>query len=112
MYLGEIKIPANMDISPFFSAYSAPNCDIKLTDENDVSFTVCQKEYRELLNGELSMSDFCRTFESEMPFIPICYRCSVEIYSRSFSTNISGTCYDNFYNISSWSIKNQTEGNK
>ena len=112
MYLGEIKLPANMDLSPFFTSYGAANCDIRLVDENEVEFTVCYDEYRALMSGELSMSDFCRAFESEMPFIPVCYRCGVEIYSRDFTSEIKGTCYDNFYNIDSWSIKEKTEGTK
>lgn len=112
MYLGEIKISADMNISRFFAAGSTPNCSIDLIDENENEFTVCYDEYRALLAGELSMSDFCRSFEAEMPFIPICYRCGVEIYSRDFTSAIKGTCYDNFYNIDSWSVKTKTEGNK
>lgn len=112
MYLGEIKLSANMDISRFFYAGSTPNCAIDLIDENENEFTVCYDEYRALLSGELSMADFCRSFEAEIPFVPICYRCGVEIYSRDFTSPISGTCYDNFYNIDSWSVKTKTEGNK
>ena len=110
MYLGEIKIPANMNISQFFTPGSTVNSALRLADENEKEFTLCSDEYRALLSGSLSMSDFCRTFESEMPFIPVCYRCGVEIYSRDFSSQISGTCYDNFYNIDTWSVK--TEGTK
>lgn len=112
MYLGEIKVPANMNITPFFSSGSMTNCAVVLADENENEFTLGYDQYRALLSGELSMSDFCRFFESEMPFVPICYRCSVEIYSRDFTSEIKGTCYDNFYNIDKWSIKNKTEGNK
>ncbi len=107
MYLGEIKIPANMNISQFFTSGSTVNAALRLVDENEKEFTLCSDEYRALLSGSLSISDFCRTFESEMPFIPVCYRCGVEIYSRDFSSQISGTCYDNFYNIDTWSVKTE-----
>lgn len=110
MYLGEIKVPANMNISQFFTPGSTVNSALRFADENELEFTLGLDEYRALLSGSLSMSDFCRFFESEMPFIPVCYRCGVEIYSRNFSSQISGTCYDNFYNIDTWSVK--TEGTK
>ena len=110
MYLGEIKVPANMNISQFFTPGSTVNSALRFADENEREFTLGLDEYRALLSGSLSMSDFCRFFESEMPFIPICYRCGVEVYSRDFSSQISGTCYDNFYNIDTWSVK--TEGTK
>ncbi len=112
MYLGEIKIPANMNISPFFSSYGAPNCDLRLIDENETEFTVCHDEYQEFLAGRLSISDFCRLFENEVPFVPVCYRSGVEIYSRDFTSEIRGTCYDNFYGIDTWSIKTKTEEEK
>ncbi len=112
MYLGEIKLPANMNITPFFTSYGVPNCNIRVTDENETEFTVCYDEYLSMLSGESSLADFCKAFESEMPFVPVCYRCGVEIYSRDFTSEIKGTCYDNFYNIDSWSVKTKTEGTK
>lgn len=118
MYLGEIKLPANMNISPFFSSYGAPNCDLIITEKNEeneeteTKYTVCYNEYKELLAGTLSIADFCKLFESEVPFVPVCYRSGVEIYSREFTSEIKGTCYDNFYHIDSWSIKPQKEEDK
>ncbi len=106
MYLGEIKVPANMNISQFFTAGSVTNSTITLIDENETEFTVCYDEYRKLLAGTLSLSDFCGLFESEMPFIPVCYRNGIEIYSRKLSSQTGGTCYDNFCNLAGWTVKN------
>ncbi|MBQ3498041.1 MAG: hypothetical protein IJA87_02825 [Clostridia bacterium] len=107
MYLGEVKIPANMNIAQFFTVGGTVGSALRLVDENEKEFVLCRDEYTALLSGSLSMSDFCRMFESEMPFIPVCYRCGLEIYSRDFSSQINGTCYDNFYNIDTWSVKTE-----
>lgn len=106
MYLGEIKVPANMNISQFFTPGSATNSAITLLDENENEFTVCRDEYHALLTGTLAIADFCKLFESEMPFVPVCYRYGVEIYSRKLSSQTGGTCYDNFRNITGWTVKN------
>ena len=110
MYLGEIMLPANMKITPFFSSSGAPNCELRLVDENGLEFTVCYDEYLTVLSGELQLADFCRLFEYEMPFVPVCYRNGVEIYSRDITSDVKGTCYDNFYNIDSWKVKNKNGG--
>ena len=112
MYLGEIMIPANMKITSFFSSTGTPNCELRLVDENGLEFTVCYDEYLTVLSGELQMADFCRLFEYEMPFVPVCYRNGVEVYSHNITSQVNGTCYDNFYNIGSWTTKTKTEGNK
>lgn len=107
MYLGEIMIPANMRITSFFSSSGTPNCELRLVDENGQEFTVCYDEYLSVLSGEIQMADFCKLFEYEMPFVPVCYRNGVEIYSRDITSKVEGTCYDNFYNIGSWKVKNK-----
>ncbi|MBQ5824099.1 MAG: hypothetical protein IIW48_04760 [Clostridia bacterium] len=115
MYLGEVKIPANMNITDFFTSYGTPNCDLVLTKETEEStttYTVCHNEYKDFLAGKLSIADFCKAFETEVPFVPVCYRSGIEIYSREFTSEIRGTCYDNFYNIDTWSIKTKTEEEK
>lgn len=105
MYLGELKIPANMNISQFFTENSITNSAITLADQNENTFTVCAAEYRNMLAGSMSMSDFCNLFEKEMPFVPVCYRSGIEIYSRKISSQTNSTCYDNFCNIDSWTVK-------
>ena len=106
MYLGELKVPANMNISQFFTEGSVTNSAITLMDETETIFTVCRNEYFNMLAGSMSLADFCKLFENEMPFIPVCYRNGVEIYSRKISSQINSTCYDNFCNIGSWTVKN------
>lgn len=110
MYLGEIKIPANMDLSEFFSTSGAANAVIvKDVDEETAEINITCDAYKKLRAGEYSLSDFCLLFENEMPFAPLCYRTAAMFYSRDFKSDITPTCYDNFYDINSWQIKPQSE---
>ena len=110
MYLGEIKLCANMDLSAFFDTSGAANSVIvKKLDEGTAEINVTCDAYKKLRAGEYSLSDFCLLFENEMPFVPLCYRTAAMFYSRDFKTEIKPTCYDNFYDINNWQIKPQSE---
>ncbi len=115
MYLGEIKIPANMSLDEFLKSGGAANLNVyEEIEEGTEEINVCFDAYDKLKKGEYSLSDFCMLFESEMPFVPVCYRNGAQVYSRRFKSEIKGTCYDNFFNINTWSIdeKEKTEGQK
>lgn len=104
MYLGEIKITPNMDLSSLFKESGIANAAVWSEDDGGRVINQSSSAYFDFKSGKMSMSDFCNLFEQEAPFVPVCYRSGIEIYSRSFKTEITGTCYDNFYNIGSWSI--------
>lgn len=106
MYLGEIKIPANMDLSQFFSHYGAANAVMEAEVEEGLwELNPSVDAYGKFVSGSMSLTDFCLLFDSETPFVPVCYRNAVQVYSRDFTTEISGTCYDNFYGIDKWQTK-------
>ncbi len=113
MYLGEIKLPANMDLSGFFNPSGTANAVIEAEVEEGLwEINPCCDAYKSFTAGELSLTDFCRMFEEEMPFVPVCYRNAVQVYSRDFTTEITATCYDNFDGIDKWQTKITSEGNK
>lgn len=113
MYLGEIKIPANMDLSEFFNHSGAANAVMEAEVEEGLwEINPCCDAYDSFTAGELSLSDFCLLFEEETPFVPVCFRSAIQVYSRDFTTEISGTCYDNFYGSDKWQTKATLEGNK
>lgn len=110
MYLGEIKLCANMDFSAFFNTSGAANCVmVSELDDSNAQINVTCDAYKKFRAGEYSLSDFCLLFDNEMPFVPLCYRTASMFYSRDFKSEINPTCYDNFYDISSWQIKPQSE---
>lgn len=69
LYIGEVKLTDNMDISPLFDG---GECGYGLTEETQRrSF----ERYTQLKNGDCQLIDFINTFSTELPFIPLCYRC-------------------------------------
>ncbi len=106
MYLGEIRIPANMDLSQFFNHNGAANAVMEAEIEEGLwELNPSVDAYRSFVSGSLSLTDFCLLFDKETPFVPVCFRNAVQVYSRDFTTEISGTCYDNFYGIDKWQTK-------
>lgn len=115
MYLGEIKIPANMSLDEFLTSGGAANLNVYREDEEgSQEVSACFDAYAKLKKGEYSLSDFCMLFETEMPFVPVCYRNGAQVYSRRFKSEVKGTCYDNFYNINTWKVESndKSEGKK
>ncbi|HBL40658.1 MAG TPA: hypothetical protein DDY98_03445, partial [Ruminococcaceae bacterium] len=100
MYLGEIKLPMNMSLSAFFS--SSGVAYVGIDAENGLP---CRDEYFAMRSGELSLSDFCAAFDQAVPFVPLCFRSGLAMYSRSIGTEVIGTCTDGFYNINTWTKK-------
>ncbi len=98
MYLSEIKLTQNMDLSPFFStdgvaSYGMTN-SISQLDE-------CYFSY---LNGSTELDTFLKEFYSEMPFIPICYRNGQLSYSRNITSAVISTERSLYSNIAEWTL--------
>ena len=110
MYLGEIKLTANMNLNAFFSTSGKANSVIvTVIDADSSEINITCDAYKKLCSGECSVSDFCMLFDSEAPFIPICFRTAAMFWSRDFKSEINPTCYDIFYDINNWKIKPQSE---
>lgn len=110
MYLGEIRLTPDMNLSGLFDPEGKLNAVIETpgADEEGVwEINVCCDAYSKVRSGSLSLSDFCLLFEEEMPFVPLCYRTAALVYSRDFQTEIKGTCYDNFYYSALWQTESE-----
>ena len=97
MYIGEIKLSANMSLSPFFSSGGNANYGI------DLSSTV-HGAYSDFLEGKIDLSTFIKVFDEDKPFIPICYRTGLIYYSRQLKYEGAAGESDVFENIYSWSF--------
>lgn len=95
-YIGEIKITPDMSLSPFFASGGAAYSGRLSYD--------CVTEWQSYQSGESDASQFCSVFNTQTPFIPLCYRCGSAISSRRMTSKIISTCYDGFYNINDWVI--------
>ena len=96
MYIGEVKLNHNMDLTPLFSG--------------DASYGIFETDkallrYSEFLSGNCELIDFINTFYDDIPFAPLCYRNAVVSYTKSMHGDFRCCDADVFYDIDTWSIK-------
>ncbi len=97
LYVGEIKLGANMDLSPFFEKGGSASYGI---DTSSVTATA----YFDFAKGVIDVNTFLQVFDSECPFIPLCYRDGMSYFSRELSYEGSTNEYEPFRNIYSWEV--------
>ena len=97
IYLGEIKLTNDMNLSPFFSENGAANFGI---DQN----SACTSAYYDFCSGKIDISTFIGVFDECTPFVPVCFRTGVAYYSKELQFEGSISENDIFSNIYSWVI--------
>lgn len=95
MYLGECKLSDSFDLSVFFSASSSVSKGIP----NNLK---SEEEYDKFVNDGGSISEFLDTFNSEMPFIPVLYRCASINSNSAMAVSADSIVSDYYYNIDKW----------
>lgn len=95
LYIGEVKLPKNFDMSAFFTDGAAASYGIDAASPT-------KAKYAEYKAGTASISDFIAVFESDMPIIPLVYRCGLLCYTSSLPTQPISTISDIYYNIQAY----------
>lgn len=95
LYLGEVKLKDNMDLSvlitPGFTTSAGVAADQTLL-ENYAGFRA------DIKNVDRFLVDFI----DKMPLIPIAYHDGIVVYPRNFPAGVIATEQDIFYNIDKW----------
>ena len=96
LYLGEYSLFNNMDLSDLFT----PNRGtyFGLTPQTTID------AYNSYRAGHSSVAEYIEAFDSELPFIPVCYRLGMVCYSRSLSANMDVTESDFFLHMNLWDV--------
>ncbi|MBE6741592.1 MAG: ABC transporter substrate-binding protein [Ruminococcaceae bacterium] len=96
LYIGETKLPADMNLNSFFTAKGATlyGIDVKKSDS--------AKAYQGYLNSENEIGSFVLSFTQEMPFVPLLYRQGMICYSKSLHGDMQGYVDNYFSNIQDW----------
>ena len=97
LYLGEVRLGTNMDLTPFFSSAGKAKFGI------DLSSSVCGA-YFDLKSGKIDVSTFVGVFDEELLFLPLCYREGAMYYSRALKYEGSPVIGDIYSNAYSWSF--------
>ena len=97
LYLGEVRLKENMDLTAM------------LTPGSQAAYGIAYDEalmtaHAQLQAGQLTIAQFCDQFDAALPFLPICYRNALVSFSRTVDWNITATAQDMFYNIEDWTF--------
>ncbi len=93
LYVGEIKLLNNMNLSPLLSD---PAMLGGAPSESLIN------AYNTYLDETGSYADFMTAFQNEMPFVPLLYRSGILIYNRNIKTDIQVSVTDVYYNLQEW----------
>ena len=96
IYIGETRVPSDMNLLSFFSQSGATRYGINI--ENSAA----AKNYRRYLNGKGEIGSFVLAFSKETPFIPLLYKQGMICYSRSLQGDMQGYTDNYFSNIQDW----------
>lgn len=100
LYIAEYSILNDMDISKLFTPgeglYTGPHPYDSVT------------AYNNYISGTGTLEDFITSFEGELPFIPLCYRMGIIVYTRSLEGVGEVSEDEPFYNMQNW-VMNKSE---
>lgn len=96
-YIGEVKLPKNMDMSALFGTGST----VYGTSAADTTAAA----YSEYINGNISLDSFTTSFIQNMPFVPICFRMGMLVYSDDITPAADCDMGNAYKNIYEWEIK-------
>ena len=123
LFLGEVKFTDNMDIScmvlnggnmtfgmPKVKTSGEETADEQTeepTTEETTSVAVNQSEMvvNGFYEGKNSITDIATVLQTEMPFIPICYRTGVLFYNDHIENFINSSASDIYFSIESYTIR-------
>lgn len=96
MYIGEIRLTPNMDLSQLFGGTVGYGTDPEGTTA---------LRYSQLLGGKCELMDFVNTFNEDLPLIPLCFRNAAVSYTNAIKSDFNCCDGDVFYDIETWSFK-------
>lgn len=120
LYLGEIKITDNMDLSPLLvrggtAAYGLPNeltaekeDDSETEDKSETEVkpqtTSSQTVLEEFYKGNATVRDVASVLQTDMSIVPLCYRTGLLFYNSSIKNVKNSSLGDIYFSIGSYLI--------
>ncbi len=98
LYLGEVKLPDNMDLSVFFTEEGAARYGMRGIElRSDSAFALCR-------SGQSKPGDLLAVFSEEMPFIPLLFRNGQFCYATRITGVKEATRADPYYSVTEWEV--------
>ncbi len=112
LYLGEVNLTENMDISSLVvpggsAAYGIkkPETDKIGPDGEQVTVATAADIVNAFYSGQAAITDVVAALQTEMPIIPVCYRTGV-LFCKDGVQNVGGASQNDIYlNISFYKLK-------
>lgn len=92
LYIGEIRLTANMDLDPLFGGAA------RYGIASDGAAAQAYSRYRA---GEGTLTEFLTAFGEDMPYIPLVWRCGFAGHDRRMSV-VTPNGYDPYYGFADW----------
>ena len=98
LYLGEVKLTTDMNLSRFFDADGTLRYGVGES-------TTVKDAYTDYLAGAIDLPTFIQVFAENPPFLPLCYRNLLMFYTRALNYGGAVSETDPFGNIVTWAMK-------
>ena len=104
LYLGEIRVPNNMDMSSLVvpGGNSAYGVSRTTGETGELKATVCENMVNRYRGGECGLSDLAGSFLTEMPQIPVCYRNGMLFYTSRIKSDAKPAVNDVFFGLENY----------
>jgi peptide/nickel transport system substrate-binding protein len=92
LYIGEIRLTANMDLSPLFGGSAGYGI------ATDGATAQAYAKYRA---GEITLQEFFAAFGEDMPYVPLVWRCGFAGHDRRMQT-VTPNGYYPYFDFADW----------
>lgn len=97
LYLGETKLPEDMNLTAFLAQSGSLHYDLGDTSALYESYQQARR-----VGAEKTYGSFLEEFSQQCPLIPLAFDQSVVAHARNFYSTVVATEQDIFYNIHKW----------
>lgn len=94
LYIGEVRMTANIDLSPWLSRGGAAAYGIDTNGE-------AAKSYAAFRKGEVTAAEFSAVMAEDVPYIPLCFRRGMAAYARTL-TGVTPEAFDAYARPENW----------
>jgi peptide/nickel transport system substrate-binding protein len=104
LYLGEVRLSADWDLTPLLSTAGALNYG-HYNDENMNLLLLNLRAAEDDSARARVFQDFCQFFSEQTPILPICFKSvSVLLQSGAVKQDVTPTAANSFYGLSDWQL--------
>ncbi len=102
LYLAEVKLTENMDISSLVSKGGSAAYGVRKSKKNNDSQKTIQEVVNGFYEGKNSIADLSNVLQGQMPFVPVCYRTATLFYNDKIENVNNSSERDIYFSIDSY----------